>query len=160
MFKTLPFTELASHIGMTSGFGFPFLGGELEEGGEGKCHIRLELTYSMLAGAWNSDLMTMPPPHRDHPHLLAPPLPPSPPLRTFSQLSPAARPPPARSPAHFPRLWLSMRRARLCVTRRRGWGGGSPDALLGPEEPGAGCRLTGGKSGGWDGWECGEEGAR
>ena len=67
MFKTLPFTELASHIGMTSGFGFPFLGGELEEGGEGKCHIRLELTYSMLAGAWNSDLMTMPPPSRPPP---------------------------------------------------------------------------------------------
>ena len=60
-------------------------------------------------------------------------------------------------------LYLSMKRYQsqnAVKDQEGGGGGGSPDALLGPEEPGAGCRLTGGKSGGWDGWECGEEGAR
>ena len=43
--------------------------------------------------------------------------------------------------------------ARAPLRHKEAGVGGSPDALLGPEEPGAGCRLTGGKSGGWDGWE-------
>ena len=125
---------------MTSGFGFPFLGGELEEGGEGKCHIRLELTYSMLAGAWNSDLMTMPPPIETTPTSLLLPfllLLLSEPSANFLQLRGRRRQGRRRT---FPGFGFQCG-ARAFASQ--GGVGGTPDALLGPWEPGAGRRLAG-----------------
>ena len=142
---------------MTSGFGFPFLGGELEEGGEGKCHIRLELTYSMLAGAWNSDLMTMPPPIETTPTSLLLPfllLLLSEPSANFLQLRGRRRQGRRRT---FPGFGFQCgARGFASQGGVGGWDSGCSSRSLG-----AGSRApTGGKSGGWDGWECGEEGAR